>query len=262
MKFIEDARLLQLTNTLNGANFGDRVVYGRIECYTCKSVKAEKQVSKEIEKQLVADTHHPQTAMISTPTAAPTIIISAPTPTNMVNGSQPRTTSTSNLAVTVTHGHTLSKQSPMAVASSPLGPLTASTTRKLLINLIHTMNASFADYDFSNLRADQFEHETSRFRAQDVINTLVLTAMDVLHPGFRDNCWKILDEVIDLDKCEIYKYCPDLDSDLGIHKLWAINYFFLNKKQKKTGVLLMSRRVKDPCESRSSISRRGWCGCV
>ena len=32
--------------------------------------------------------------------------------------------------------------------SSPLGDFSDSSTRKLLINLIATMNASFPDYDF------------------------------------------------------------------------------------------------------------------
>jgi hypothetical protein len=34
------------------------------------------------------------------------------------------------------------------ISSSPLGPLTDPSTRRLLINLITTMNASFPDYDF------------------------------------------------------------------------------------------------------------------
>jgi hypothetical protein len=36
----------------------------------------------------------------------------------------------------------------MSPTMSPLGPLTDSNTRKLLISLITTMNASFPDYDF------------------------------------------------------------------------------------------------------------------
>ena len=35
---------------------------------------------------------------------------------------------------------------------SPLGPMSSVSTRKLLINLIATMNASFPDFDFSSLR--------------------------------------------------------------------------------------------------------------
>lgn len=44
----------------------------------------------------------------------------------------------------------LRKNSPASApsSSSPLGDLGSSTTRKLLINLISTMNASFPDYDF------------------------------------------------------------------------------------------------------------------
>jgi hypothetical protein len=38
--------------------------------------------------------------------------------------------------------------SPKMHGSSPLGPLSRSSTRKLLINLITTMNSAFQDYDF------------------------------------------------------------------------------------------------------------------
>ena len=53
---------------------------------------------------------------------------------------------------------------------SPLGPLTDSSTRRLLISLITTMNASFPDYDFSNLRAEQFEREISPYIAVTSLN--------------------------------------------------------------------------------------------
>ena len=38
--------------------------------------------------------------------------------------------------------------SPQHYSSSPMGPLTDSASRRLLIDLISTMNASFPDYDF------------------------------------------------------------------------------------------------------------------
>ena len=47
--------------------------------------------------------------------------------------------------------------SPGTLSSSPLGPLSESATRTLLIDLIITMNASFPDYDFSALRPEQFQ---------------------------------------------------------------------------------------------------------
>ena len=47
--------------------------------------------------------------------------------------------------------------SPGTLSSSPLGPLSESSTRTLLIDLIITMIASFPDYDFSALRPEQFQ---------------------------------------------------------------------------------------------------------
>ena len=45
--------------------------------------------------------------------------------------------------------------------TSPLGVLSSSSTRRLLIDLISTMNASFPDHDFSALRPEQFCREAS-----------------------------------------------------------------------------------------------------
>jgi hypothetical protein len=51
--------------------------------------------------------------------------------------------------------------SAAGLGTSPLGPLADSSTRRLLIDLIATMNASFPDHDFSALRPDQFVREPS-----------------------------------------------------------------------------------------------------
>jgi len=61
--------------------------------------------------------------------------------------------------------------SPKSPAESPLGPLSESSTRNLLIDLIITMNASFPDYDFSSLRPEQFLKESHLSFVVNDINT-------------------------------------------------------------------------------------------
>jgi len=53
---------------------------------------------------------------------------------------------------------------------SPLGDLHEPATKQLLVSLITTLNASCPDYDFSGLRADDFEREESTQAAINSIN--------------------------------------------------------------------------------------------
>jgi hypothetical protein len=65
---------------------------------------------------------------------------------------------------------------------SPLGPMSSASTRKLLINLIATMNASFPDFDFSSLSADEFRVEEMKM-AVNIINTRLAAPIEVDDPG-------------------------------------------------------------------------------
>lgn len=58
----------------------------------------------------------------------------------------------------------------LSSGSSPLGDLHEPATKQLLVSLITTLNASCPDYDFSGLRADDFEREESTQAAINSIN--------------------------------------------------------------------------------------------
>eukprot|EP01006_Ploeotia_vitrea_P038973 TRINITY_DN66300_c2_g1_i1.p1 TRINITY_DN66300_c2_g1~~TRINITY_DN66300_c2_g1_i1.p1 ORF type:complete len:233 (+),score=126.62 TRINITY_DN66300_c2_g1_i1:230-928(+) len=144
-----------------------------------------------------------------------------------------------------THVSALSpKISPLG-HSSPLGPLDKSSTRKLLVNLISTMNSTFPDYDFSEIRPDDFEHQTLHSAVVNSINSMMLLPLEKKHPALRMRFWKMLNQVIDFDQSEIYSFLADTDSDVfGAGKLWSFNYFMYNKKQKKIVFLMASAQSK------------------
>ena len=52
-------------------------------------------------------------------------------------------------------------QSISPASASPLGSMNEVATRKLLINLILTLNNTFADYDFRDLKPEDFVCEPS-----------------------------------------------------------------------------------------------------
>lgn len=131
--------------------------------------------------------------------------------------------------------------SPKSPAESPLGPLTESSTRNLLIDLIITMNASFPDYDFSSLRPEQFLRESHLDFVVNVINTHLANVdefrigspADVGEKKFLVDVWKTAEEIIKLRECEVYRYIPDLDDPFSEGSLWSFNYFFFNKALKR-----------------------------
>lgn len=129
------------------------------------------------------------------------------------------------------------------ISSSPLGPLTDPSTRRLLINLITTMNASFPDYDFSNLRPDQFHCFATPSEAVNIANKNLSESVEVEHPGFLTEMWSAVEESIKPAECEIFSYVPDMESDpFSDGNLWSFNFFFHNKNMKK--ILYMTCMAK------------------
>lgn len=122
----------------------------------------------------------------------------------------------------------------LSSSPSPLGSLTLSSTRKLLINLITTMNASFPDYDFSTVKPEQFYKETDYRMVIQRINHDLGELLENESNGFVEKMWESITEAIKPDECEIYSYISDMDSDpFSDGHLWSFNYFFYNKNMKK-----------------------------
>ncbi|CAH0522544.1 unnamed protein product [Peronospora belbahrii] len=106
------------------------------------------------------------------------------------------------------------------VGSSPLGPIASPATRKLLINLISTMNASFPDYDFSAVKPEQFRKEPDFRIPLQRINHDLAELLDAEGNGFVEKMWEVTFLIWTRD--------PFSDGNL-----WSFNYFFYNKVQKK-----------------------------
>ncbi|KAJ2827734.1 RNA polymerase III-inhibiting protein maf1, partial [Coemansia furcata] len=126
------------------------------------------------------------------------------------------------------------EQSSLTNIFSPFGPLTQSASRKTLFYLIATLNASFPDYDFSSLSADQFTKEPSSDFALKSINT---TLLNVGCPTTlrTSRMWDSIDSVIGIDDCDVYSYTPAMESDPYEDEgpVWSFNYFFFNKSLKR-----------------------------
>jgi len=124
----------------------------------------------------------------------------------------------------------LSPSSSQFLSMSPLGALSDATSRRLLIDLISTLNASFPDYDFSCLRPDQFTKEAS---APFVMRSINSNLADVATQEALTELWSAVDDAVTLDDCDVYSYVPDLETDPFSDNLWSFNYFFFNKALKR-----------------------------
>lgn len=99
----------------------------------------------------------------------------------------------------------------------PMG-LTSASSRALLINLIATLNSSFPDSDFSDLRPHDLEHEPHAETVQHLWNHLFLNTIEdrkTIATGFRTHFWNVVNDVVVLSHCDVYRYKGDVDLDIG-----------------------------------------------
>ncbi|CAK4618025.1 hypothetical protein LEN26_011000 [Aphanomyces euteiches] len=185
MKYLEEKTLSWANAALNEFCVGDRVINGRLECFSCKKAGQDKKLAKSLELIYQQSNNYPPT------------------------------TEQSNVSI---------------------GTLADSNTRKLLINLISTMNASFPDYDFSDLKPERFHKEPDMRMIVNAINTQLAEIVEMDNMGFLEKLWESIVEAIQPSECEVYSYIPDMDgcSDpFSDGTLWSFNYFFYNKEMKK-----------------------------
>ncbi|CAM9432893.1 unnamed protein product [Chrysoparadoxa australica] len=125
-------------------------------------------------------------------------------------------------------------ESPASYGSSPnFGRLSDASVRRILIDLICTMNASFPDYDFSSVTPEHFAQERSVESVMRGVQVRLGEISELHQANFLQELWSSVGEVINLKECQVYSYKPDMDSDPFSGCLWSFNFLFLNKALKR-----------------------------
>ncbi|KAJ1929320.1 RNA polymerase III-inhibiting protein maf1 [Tieghemiomyces parasiticus] len=106
----------------------------------------------------------------------------------------------------------LSPEQSLSHIISPFGPLTESSSRKVLFYLIATLNASFPDYDFRSIKPEQFTHEPDVTAVMNDINSTLFTAGNTSAIR-RHNMWENVDANIHLGEASVYSFHPDDDAN-------------------------------------------------
>ncbi|KAI9251026.1 Maf1 regulator-domain-containing protein [Phascolomyces articulosus] len=117
---------------------------------------------------------------------------------------------------------------------SPFGRLDEAAPRKTFFYLLATLNASFPEHDFSDVRPDQFSKQPSLDLVINSVNTTLFNlGNDFIVNKYR--MWDTLDDLVRLHECDVYSYNPDIDEDPMNEDgyLWSVNYFFFNRKLKR-----------------------------
>lgn len=106
-------------------------------------------------------------------------------------------------------------------------------TKKVLGDLIQTMNCSMVDYDFSELTPDSFA-QVNTTEAVQAINSY-LAEITVSSPTFLNDMWRdISDAMVNLGQCEVYKLVDSSFIDeVESGTVWSFNYFFCSKELKR-----------------------------
>ncbi|CAM9096405.1 unnamed protein product [Phaeothamnion confervicola] len=154
--------------------------------------------------------------------------------------------------------------SPQVYGTSPsLGALTDSSVRRLLIDLVCTMNASFPDYDFSDITPEMFAREGSVAAAVARVNAHLAEIGEVYHAAtWLAHLWSCVEEAIRLKDCEVYSYVPDMQGGdpFSDGSLWSFNYFFVNRSLKR--ILYFTCVAKSRYRVMEETGGDGGDGCI
>lgn len=206
MKFLDSPVIAHINTVFNaGVDLADFSIHGRLEAYSCKLAANDKKIKKEVEQKIVDGLMDAE-------------------------GAEP----SSSLTAGSSFGSGFGQGSSSWCSSSPLGNLLDSSTRKLLVDLILTLNSTYPDYDFTNVTPEDFCRERDYKMVVNSVNQKLARLDEVSHPGFCTELWASIDDVIGSADCQIFSYLPDPDDNVfSCGKLWSFNYFFFNKKTKK-----------------------------
>lgn len=260
MKYLEDDKLTFWTSELTDAVLAGRVINGRIEAFTMKRAGTDKKYAHALGERFVAEMEQRESEMADYQEFLQKQKVrnhkSVEARKRSVSvGSHPVAETTKPVKIQRTRANSLDEAAAAGIATpalSPLGDFHEIGTRRLMTDLILTLNASFPDYDFGNSRPFHFLKKSAK-GAMDETNGRLSELASRRGENFLREMWNAIDNVICLSETEVFSYVPpainedplgfltetllDGDDDAAT-PLWSFNYFFVNKNLKR--ILLFS----------------------
>jgi hypothetical protein len=298
MKYLQDVSLARLTARLQECRMGQRVIQGRIEAYTMKRTGSDKKYaadlgSKYVQQQncfenewneLVAaaaaghvtDDDDSQKLTILKRGRSQSVGVCQDLmeqQSNSRRAKHPRSSSFDDLPLSGLQQQKFEHQQQ----PTPLGDLRELSTRRLMTDLILTLNMSFPDYDFSTAAPSDFRTVSLQDAMLDVYSQLSPFLCQANHGNEADlltnapisssisvdgkhgrsspplssgeslllaDLWNALDTLMNLKECDIYLWNS---ADMATDELWlwSFHYFFVNKHLKRVVFFTCSEKMQD-----------------
>jgi hypothetical protein len=236
MKYLENEKLTELTADLSDAAIGQshRVINGRIEAYSMKRAGNDKKYALALGQKYVAEMEEIDQELAQTVERRRKRSSSAATFSEAANNKKQKP---NRHARSMSFDYTLDGSS----SKTTLGDFSELATRRLMTDLILTLNASFPDYDFSNAKPSQFEKlpiQTVRDRIYERLSEL---AAFKTQEDWLVELWTAVNDSIDLRECEVYSFEEDLEDN----SLWSFHYFFVNKSLRRVVFFTCSEKIDE-----------------
>lgn len=271
MKYMENEKLNEISSELSEAVLKDshRVIHGRIEAYTMKRAGTDKKYAHALGQKFVAEIEDMQEELAATVerkrrrrSNSESIILTTSSGSSRIRSTSPMNKKSKpsffNEAI-VQGGSSTIKETTRSRSRSfdctldsfspktTLGDFSEISTRKLMTDLILTLNASFPDYDFSNIKPNQFQKLKMTDVRKNIRQNLSEFASQRASPNFLDELWDAVNDVIDLKECTVYSFDYEFadDDDSANNSLWNFHYLFVNKSVRRIVFFTCSERISE-----------------
>lgn len=264
MKYMENEKLNEISSELSEAVLKDshRIIHGRIEAYTMKRAGTDKKYAHALGQKYIAEIEDMQEELAATFERKRR---------RRSNSESILSTSKSSMTTGTSTSPSLNKKSKIATSSlgaltnsngtrsrarsfdctlgfnSPkttLGDFSEISTRKLMTDLILTLNASFPDYDFSNVKPNQFQKLKMDDVRKSIYENLSEFASQRSSPNFLAELWNAVNDVIDLRESDVYSFDYEFaDDEDNENSLWNFHYLFVNKSIRRIVFFTCTERI-------------------
>jgi hypothetical protein len=246
MKYLENLKLTELSSELSEAVLRDshRIIDGRIEAYTMKRAGNDKKYAHALGQMYVAEMEDLQDELAATVERRRKRSNSESVAMNVLKRAKSSSGGDDNRPSLAGGGRVRAQSFDFTLdivsPKTTLGDFTEISTRRLMTDLILTLNASFPDYDFSNVKPNQFERlEVEVVRKQIYQNLSELASQK--SPNWLVDLWCALNDVIELRDCDVYSLDYEIDDD----SLWHFHYFFVNKALRRIVFFTCAEKIDE-----------------
>jgi len=264
MKYMENEKLNEFSSELSEAVLKDshRVIHGRIEAYTMKRAGTDKKYAHALGQKYIAEIEDMQEELAATVErkrrrrSNSESMMTTKKKRSMSNDSNKKSkpsffkessASTSNKETTRARSRSFDCTLDSNSSKTTLGDFSEISTRKLMTDLILTLNASFPDYDFSNIKPNQFQKINMSEVRKNIRQNLSEFASQRSSSNFLEELWNAVNDVIDLKECTVYSFDYEFaeEDDSANNSLWNFHYLFVNKSVRRIVFFTCSERISE-----------------